>query len=126
MGVGPWRLPGLRNNYPTPKHRRSFSRLPFFLYIYPMTELLHHTAIWTFLLAWVWTEIDEIQQVLAQLQDYCYSKLPYYIYNPLALVFILLQCFKCLTFWTTLLFTFDIVTSLILAFIASWYEQRRS
>ena len=82
-----------------------------------MQTFIHHPAVITFLLAWLWTEIEPIMYLMVKIEE----RLPRFLkftVQPL-------QCFPCLTLWSILVVTFNPLYALLGAFIAAWYEREQ-
>lgn len=69
-------------------------------------------ALKVFLVAWFLTENDYIQEKFERIYDFKYFEL----------VGDIITCFKCLTFWLTLICTLDVFLSIFMALIASTYD----
>lgn len=78
-------------------------------------ELIHKTHVFIFLCAWFVTNFEPLTRTL----HIGLMKLPLRfrgLFEPLF-------CFKCLTLWSILLITQDVVPALLFSFIASWYDK---
>jgi hypothetical protein len=74
--------------------------------------MLIEVAIKIILVSWFLTENDYIQEKFERIYDLKY----------LELIGDIITCFKCLTFWLTLICTLDIFLSIFMALIASIYD----
>ncbi len=64
------------------------------------------------LVAWFFTNFDPIQNIVHKIEDRVHDKRIVNLIYPF-------QCFKCLTFWSVLILTFNIWTALALSLLAS-------
>jgi len=71
-----------------------------------------------FLSAWFFTNFDPITKAIYKLEDKLQS-IPSWLLNG----FYVLQCFKCLSFWSVLIITQDIWYALTASLIASVYDN---
>jgi hypothetical protein len=68
-------------------------------------------TIW--IICWVITRFEPLQMVLELLPN----KLLWNLFK------LLITCLKCLTFWVTLIWTEDIFSASLIAFISFWYDK---
>lgn len=73
-----------------------------------------------YLLVYLWVHFEPLQE---QISFYFEKKLNKKPNTYLDILWTLIQCFKCLVFWTTLIFTQDIFISIVMLIIATIHKK---